>query len=194
MSSESPYKIGLGPKVLGRARFILGFLLFFLIFFTIAGIHQGVASGDFDRIFLKPFKEFAADLEKAAQPLPTPTFSPLPTFSPSPTPTTKPAPIQYTQPVVSNCIRANIREGEFASNKCYSQQDYEDLQYYLGAYQSAKLDLSSAEGFMKIDCGAAKTFEVKKSDCEKDQQDKSTAEGEVNRYRGIIQGIIAKGK
>lgn len=194
MSSESPYKIGVGPKILGRASFILGLLLFLLILFTIAGIHQGVASGDFDRVFLKPFREFAVNLEKAAQPLPTPTFSPLPTFSLSPTPTAKPVPIQYTQPAVSNCIRANIREGEFASNKCYSQQDYEDLQYYLGRYQSAKLDLSSAEGFMRIDCEAAKTFEVKKSDCEKDQQDKATAEAGVNKYRGIIQGIIAKGK
>lgn len=194
MSSESPYKIGLRPKVLGRARFILGFLLFLLILFIIFGIHQGVASGDFDRVFLKPFKEFAVNFEKAMQPLPTPTFSPLPTFLPSPTPTKKPIPIQYTQPVVPNCIRANIREGEFASNKCYSQQDYEDLQYYLGRYQSAKLDLSSAEGFTRIDCEAAKTFEVKKSDCEKDQQDKATAEAEINKYRGIIQGIIGKGR
>ncbi len=47
---------------------------------------------------------------------------------------------------------------------------------------------------MKIDCGAAQTFEVKKADCEKDKQDKAAAEAEVNNYRGIIQGIIAKGR
>lgn len=97
-------------------------------------------------------------------------------------------------PKLSNCIRVNIREGEFASNKCYSQQDYDDLQYYLVRYSDAKFDLSSAEGFMKIDCGAAKTFEVKKNDCEEDQRNKATAERDINKYRGIIQGIITKGK
>ncbi|OGE26692.1 hypothetical protein A3C26_01000 [Candidatus Daviesbacteria bacterium RIFCSPHIGHO2_02_FULL_39_12] len=197
MLNESPYKIGLRPKILSRARLILGSLLLLLTVVTIAGVHQGVTSGDFDRVLLKPFREFAAGFEKATQPSPTPTPTPKPRTTPSPTaaPVKKSAPaVQQTQPVYSNCIRKNIREGEFASNKCYSQQDYEDLQYYLGRYETAKLNLSSAEGFLKIDCGAAQTFEVKKADCEKDKQDKAAAEAEVNNYRGIIQGIIAKGK
>lgn len=148
MSSESPYKIGLGPKILSRARLILGSLLLTLTIITIAGIHQGVTSGDFDRSLLKPFREFAADFEKATQPTPTltPTSKPSTTPSPTPLPVKKSAPAAgQTQPVYSNCIRKNIREGEFASNKCYSQQDYEDLNYYLNQYTSAVSSVSFYE-------------------------------------------------
>ena len=73
MLNESPYKIGLRPKILSRARLILGSLLLLLTVVTIAGVHQGVTSGDFDRVLLKPFREFAAGFEKATQPSPTPT-------------------------------------------------------------------------------------------------------------------------
>lgn len=198
--STPRYSVGLTSKVLTRARKILGFLLLLLVVLIVAGIHQGVVSKDFDKIFIQPFRQFAVDLEKAAEPTATltPLSTPLPIQTAVPlkqvVPTPKPAVKQQTQPVVANCIRKNIREGEFASNKCYSQQDYEDLQYYLGRYSDAKFDLSSAEGFLKIDCGAAQTFEVKKADCEKDKQDKSAAEAEITKYINIIQGIIAKGR
>lgn len=147
-------------------------------------------------MLLKPFRQFGEDFDKTVNATPAPLPS-LTTVTPSPTPIPTAKPVKtYTppQPVVPNCIRKNIREGEFASNKCYSEQDYEDLQYFLGRFESAKLNLSSAEGFEKIDCGAAQTFEVKKADCEKDKQDKAAAEAEVNKYRGIIQGIITKGQ
>lgn len=190
MSRQSPYKTGLGSQILSRARLILGSLLLLLTVLTVAGLHQGVTSGD--------FKKFLSQSFKTLTPTPAPIFSPPPApASPTPSPAVKKTvpPVQPpAAPVLSNCIKANIREGEFASNKCYSQQDYEDLNYYLGRYASAKFDLSSAEGFMKIDCGAAQTFEVKKADCEKDQQDKAAGEAEVAKYRNIIQGIIAKGR
>lgn len=198
--STPRYSVGLTSKVLTRARKILGCLLLLLVVFIIAGIHQGVVSKDFDKVFIQPFRQFAVDLEKAAEPAPT--LTPLSTPLPIPTATPlkqvvstpKPVVKQQIQPIVTNCIRLNIREGEFASNKCYPQQDYEDLQYYLGRYSDAKFNLRSAEGFLKIDCGAAQTFEVKKADCEKDQQDKTAAETDINKYRNIIQGIIAKGR
>lgn len=199
MLSESPYKresamqIGLGPKILSRARLILGSLLLLLTVVTIAGVHQGVTSGDFDKVLLKPFREFAADFEKATQPSPTPTPTPRPstTPSPSPAPVKKSAPVQQTQPVVSNCIRRNIREGEFAGNKCYSQQDYEDLEYYLQRYNSAVFSLDGAEASMRITCSGSDFF---KDSCERDKQQKSQAEADIQKYKGIIQGIIAKGR
>lgn len=92
MLRDSPYKIGLGPKILSRARFILGSLLLILTIVTIAGAHQAIASGDFDRILLKPFREFAADFEKAINSEPIPTATSSETLqSPTPGPTAKPA-------------------------------------------------------------------------------------------------------
>lgn len=200
MPNDSSYKISLEPKTLKRAKFILGFLLLLLIILVITGIHGAVASGDFERIFLKPFGQFATDFEANVNPSPTPTFPPLPTLTASPTPSPTAIPVYLTpkqwQPVFSNCIRKNIREGEFASNKCYSQQDYEDLEYYLGRYRSAKFDLSGAEGSMRITCNCRvqKECDFFKNSCERDKQQKSQAEADINKYRGIIQGIISKGK
>lgn len=193
MLSKSPYKIGLGPKVLSRAKVVLGSLLLLLTISTIAGVYQGVVSGDFDRIFIKPFREFGSDLEKAVNP-PVATSSAI-LRSPSPKPTALPVkkytPGQQTQPVYTNCIRKNIREGEFASNKCYSQQDYGDLMYYLQRFNSSVFKLEGAEASMRITCSGSDFF---KDSCERDKQQKSQAEADINKYRGIIQGIIAKGK
>ncbi len=199
MPSESPYKIGLQPEILSRAKLILGSLLLTLTVVTIAGVHQGVTSGDFDRVLLKPFREFATDLEKVAQPSPIPIPTPKLSITPSPTstPVKKSAPaVQQTQPVVSNCIRKNIREGDFASNKCYSQGDYDDLNYYLQRYDSAKFSLSGAEGSMRITCNCRVQQECDffKDSCERDKQQKSQAEADINNYRNTILGIIAKGR
>lgn len=195
MPNDSPYKISLEPKTLKRAKFILGFLLLLLIILLITGVHQAVASGEFDRIFLKPFRQFAADFEAAVNPSPTPTLPPLPTLTPSPIPSPTVIPAystpKQTQPVFSNCIRKNIREGEFASNKCYSVGDYEDLQYYLQRFNSSIFNLEGAEASMRITCSGSDFF---KDSCERDKQQKSQAEADINNYRGIIQGIIAKGK
>ncbi|MBM3208858.1 hypothetical protein FJZ40_00995 [Candidatus Shapirobacteria bacterium] len=195
MPSESPYKTGLEPKILSRARTTLGSLLLVLTVITIAGAHQGVVSGDFDRVLVKPFREFAADLKKAANPSPTPTPTPRPSTAPSPTPmpTKKPTPVvKKTQPVYSNCIRKNIREGEFASNRCYAPQDYEDLEYYLGRYYSAVSERDTQEAFIGVTCpGMSDMF---KKSCEEHKQKKATAEANIGKYKGIVLGIIAKGR
>lgn len=195
------YKIGLGSQTLSRARNIFGILLLVTLFFFLAGIHQGVQSGDFYRIFVQPFQQFGTDLDKAlfATPTPRPTLSATPTVLPTPSPaqtTTVKPPTQQPVQAPSNCIRKNIREGEFASNKCYAQQDYEDLEYYLGRYNSAVFDLRSAENGMKITCNCRNDQECAffKDSCEEDKQQKGQAESDIEKYKGIVHGIIAKGK
>lgn len=189
------YSVGLGTKVLSRARKILGSLLLLSVLLIIAGVHQGVVSGEFDKVFIQPFRQFAADLEKVSVP-PDPTLAPLPTASPAATPlpvkktTPITQPVVKTQPAVSNCIRKNIREGEFASNKCYSQQDYEDLSYYLSRYSSAVSSVSFYETKVNISCSNNNFFKT----CEQDKKDQQANLDNIPRYRSIIQGIIAKGQ
>lgn len=208
MSTKSPYQISLGPKILNRARLILGSLLLFVTIFVVAGIHQGVVSGDFDKTLLQPFRQFSADLGKTLESAPTPSLTPVLTpasaaATSTSSSTTKviinqtiPAPpkIQQTQPVVANCIRKNIREGEFAGNKCYPEQDFEDLEYYLDRYSSARSSLAGADASMKITCeGSDFSKDFFKDSCERDKQQKSQAESDISKYKGIIQGLIAKG-
>lgn len=186
MPHKPPYKIGLGSQVLSRAKIILGSLLLIFLIITIAAIHQGVASGDFNKIFLSLLTE--------------PSLPPSPTLMPSATPSAtlapikKPAPVvqpaQPAQPVYSNCIRKNIREGEFASNKCYLPQDYEDLDYYLNQYNSAVSSVSFYQTKVNISCGNNDFFKT----CDQDKKEQQANSDNIPRYRSIIQGIIAKGK
>lgn len=196
--SGSSYKIGLGPKIIFKARIIFGSLFLICVALLALGIYQGIQSGDFNKILIQPFKQFLKGSETPAE---TPSPSLLPAVTPTPTATPLPVKksqpqVQYTQPVVSNCIRKNIREGEFASNKCYSQQDFEDLQYYLQQYDSAVFSRDGAESSMKITCNCRVQQECDffKDSCEKDKQQKSTAEANISKYKGIILGIIAKGQ
>lgn len=179
-------KIGLGPKILSRARLAFSLILSLVVIFSVAGIYQGIQSGDFYNVFVKPFKQ--TEPVPTLAPLPTPTAAPLKKTAPTP----KPAVKQQTQPAVANCIRKNIREGEFASNKCYSGQDYEDLQYYLGRYNSSVFEKDSQEAFIKVTCpGMSEMFQ---KSCEEHKQKKSQAETDINKYRSMVQGIIAKGQ
>lgn len=199
MASQSPFKLGLGPKTLGRAKIILGSLLLLFMLFAIAGIYQGVVSGDFDRLLLKPFRDFTNDLDKAinATPAPVPTLTPMPSTSTTSTSTStskviinQTAPVQKSQPAAATCFAKNIREGEFASNKCYSQQDYEDLSYYLNKYNSAVGSVSFYQTKVNISCSNNDFFKT----CEQDKKDQQANLDNIPRYRSIIQGIIAKGR
>ncbi|MBI2330415.1 hypothetical protein HYU94_03415 [Candidatus Daviesbacteria bacterium] len=190
-----PYhKIGLGSKILARARLVFGILLSFAVILTIAGVYQGIKSGEFNKVFIKPFKQFAADFKKAVEETPTP--SPAPSSNSTSTSTTKVIINQTVpqapqrQPVVSNCIIKNIREGEFTSNKCYSQQDYEDLSYYLNQYNSAVGSVSFYETKVRINCSNNDFFKT----CEQDKKEQQTNLDSIPRYKSIIQGIIAKGQ
>ena len=189
----------LNSIVLNRAKIILGGLLILMTFFVIAGICSGIVRGDFDRVFIRPFRQFAADFKKAMEPTPTPTDAPEPTLFPTltPKPARRTVPVnQQAQPVYSNCIRLNIREGEFASNKCYTQGDYDDLRYYLGRFSNAQFSLQSAENSIHITCNCRVQQECDffKDSCERDKQQKSQAETDMNNYRGTINSIINRGK
>ncbi|NMC35801.1 hypothetical protein GYA49_02035 [Candidatus Beckwithbacteria bacterium] len=96
-----------------------------------------------------------------------------------------------TNSQVSSCTPFNIREGEFASNKCYSQQDYDDLQYYLQRFNSSAATYNGAVASMSITCNGSDFF---KDQCEQDKKDKEQAEADINNYRNTINGIIAKGR
>lgn len=94
-------------------------------------------------------------------------------------------------PVAPSCTTFNIREGEFSSNKCYSQKDYDDLMYYLQRFNSAVFSYNGAIASMNITCSGSDFF---KDSCERDKKQKEQAESDMNNYRGTIQGIIARGK
>ncbi len=91
----------------------------------------------------------------------------------------------------SSCTNYNIREGEFASNKCYTDEDYDDLFYYLGRFESTQSRLKGAEASIEITCNGSDFF---KQSCEKARADKSAAEADLTKYRSTIQAIIARGK
>jgi hypothetical protein len=183
-------------KTAGR---ILAFLSLTAFLLSVAIIFFGVETGEFENKIIKPVKNYVDDFVKSRQVTPIPTILP----TPSPSPTLKPKPTIINKPTTNqggfrqvSCIRKNIREGEFASNKCYSRQDYEDLEYYLQKFNSSVFNLDAAEGTIRITCNCRVPQECEffKQSCDEAKQKKSQAETDINRYRGIIQGIIAKGK
>jgi len=185
------HKISLDPKVRFRSRLIFGILTVLVLASLTSGIYFGVKNNKFYQIFIEPFNEIGEELSKEASPsglvLPTPTASP----SATPTPTKKVTPkVQYPTPVGSNCTRKSIREGEFASNKCYTEADFEDLNYYLNQYNSAVSSVSFYETKVSISCGNNDFFKT----CEQDKKDQQANLDNIPRYRSIIQGIIAKGR
>lgn len=91
----------------------------------------------------------------------------------------------------SSCTDFVIREGIFASDKCYTSKDLADLQYYLQRYNSAVFSQNSATSGSKITCSGSEFF---KDECEEDKKEYDQALKDQEQYKGIIQGIIAKGK
>lgn len=91
----------------------------------------------------------------------------------------------------SSCTDYVIREGIFASDKCYNSKDLADLQYYIGRYNSAVFSQNAAASGMKITCSGSEFF---KDECEEDKQQYDQAIKDQEQYKGIVQGIIAKGK
>lgn len=92
---------------------------------------------------------------------------------------------------VPACKSFNIREGEFASNKCYLSKDYDDLLYYLNAYNSSASSYNGAIASMRITCDGSDFF---KNSCEQDKKTQETAKQNIDKYKATIQGIIARGK
>lgn len=206
---SSHYKVGLGEAMLVRSRVIFLALIAILILSSGTAIYAGIKNGSLQRNIIEPSKQLMAAIGesfKESTPSAQPNYGTVininnttgtntiiknsPTPLPTQTPTQKPTVIQQPQPIISNCIRKNIREGEFASNKCYSQQDYEDLNYYLSQYNSAVWDVSFYETKVRITCGNNDFHKT----CEQDKKDQQANSDNIPRYRSTIQGIIARGK
>lgn len=126
-------------------------------------------------------------------PLPvTPTITPTPL--PSTTPTAKPT-VRPTARPTSVCHQLKITESEFASNKCYTQADYNTLLSILTKYQSTKSHLKFLEASINITCKCQneRSCEFFKESCTKDKEAKAKAEADLRLYRTQIELLIARG-
>jgi len=95
-------------------------------------------------------------------------------------------------PAAASCKPVNIREGEFASNKCYAPADYDDLIYYIRAFDRAVFDHNGAVGKANVTCqGFTESFA---QSCEEAKATIEKAKGDMDNYRNTINSLIAKGK
>lgn len=177
-----------------RPLIIFGVLTILVLFSTGGGIYAGIKTGKFEQMLVNPIKNFLSETTKI-EPSPVQVTLPVSTITSTPVTTKTPQPIK-PQVYTASCVQKNIREGEFASNKCYSEKDYEDLNYYLQRYDSAVFDKKAAEDSMNITCHCrvAQECDFFKASCEKDKAAQATADGDIAKYKSTILGIIAKGK
>lgn len=92
---------------------------------------------------------------------------------------------------VASCTTYPIREGEFASNKCYVKKDYDDLLYYLGRYNSAASAYNGAASSSSITCNGSDFF---KAQCEEDKKTMTNAQSQIDGYKATIRTLISRGK
>ncbi len=125
----------------------------------------------------------------------TPTISAAtPTLRPTATPTVRQNPTPTTK-TTSTCHRLKIKESEFASNKCYTQADYNTLVSVLSKYSSAKSQLRFIETSISITCNCQneRSCEFFKDECDQNKSDKIKTETDLNLYRTQIQLLLARG-
>jgi hypothetical protein len=111
--------------------------------------------------------------------------------TPTPTPikSVQSAPVQ---PAASSCTNYNIREGKFASNKCYDAATLADLEYYLSRYDSVVFKINGAVGQANVTCsGFTASFAAQ---CEQAKKTIADGKAQLDTYTTTIQGLIAKGK
>lgn len=112
------------------------------------------------------------------------------TPSATPRPTSKVNPTIKSTPV-SNCIRYKITNGDFTSDKCYTQKDYSNLVSYLSEYNMAVFEYNSANSTVKFTCTGSDFF---KDSCEDAKDRRDDAEEDIDKYKSKIKEIIARGK
>lgn len=199
-----------------RAFLVFGLILSLFVLNLGLGLYIGVESGEINNI-KKPFEsisgyisDIAKNLSEDTQQTPSSTSQSITvelSSSPSskteinirnlvPSPTPKPTPPLQKgsvspSPSLETCIQYKIREGEFVSDKCYSQKDYDDLLYYLQRYNSSVFNRDGATESIKITCKGSDFF---KQSCEDDKKRLAEAEADIVKYRDIIRNIILKGK
>ncbi|MFZ2152536.1 MAG: hypothetical protein WAV41_00565 [Microgenomates group bacterium] len=164
--------------------------LFTIITIAIAAYFY-ISSGALAQQFLGLFKK---QVDSYITPSISPTGVLKTTSVPSAVATNKPTSTPTKKPVA--CYRLNIREGEFASNKCYSRTDYDNLYYYLQRLDSAKFDLTAAQNSINITCNCRVPQECEffKDSCTRDKAQKSQAETNINTYTTTIRSIIGRGR
>jgi len=119
-------------------------------------------------------------MQEQVTPMPQePTETPAPTLAPT-----------SAVPALPSCTNLNIREGKFASNKCYDATTLADLRYYLDRYDSVVFDLNGANDDSKITCNGSAFFAAQ---CDQDKKTISDDQAKLDSYTTIIQGLIAKG-
>ncbi len=161
---------------------IIGWIIALMVFFS---TYKMISSGVFNSLFESALKNKMST--EGSKP-------DIYNFNTGQGITTSPSPSPFPviqQKSVSSCIQYNIREGEFASNKCYLQKDYDDLIYYLNRFSSAVFSYNGAVSSMEITCSGSDFF---KNSCEKDKATKEKAGQDMNAYRATINRIIATGK
>jgi hypothetical protein len=192
-------------EVKRRALFLFPILFITLFAVIVVTIYYGNKTGELEKQVLAPLRNsystFVASMQEHPKPsvtevLPTIVDQPLQSSAPTPSAVTSSKPAAQRSVVVSTpapqpCIRDNIREGEFASNKCYTQQDYNDLEYYLSKYSSAKWNIDFYDSKVKIVCSNVEFYGNQCENTKKEQEENKT---NVDKYRSIIQTIIARGK
>ena len=177
------------------AKFLPIIWLFFIISISVV-TYLYISSGAFADRFIKPLKKQFDDFS----PTFTPTLTPVPTLISTPSstlvPTLKAKVTSKPQKTVVSCIQKNIPSGEFASNKCYSKADFNNLDRYLQEYNLAVFHLDAAQSSIRITCNCRTPRECEffKDSCAEDQREKSQAESDINKYRSAIQSIIARGR
>lgn len=90
-----------------------------------------------------------------------------------------------------SCITYKIYEGDFKSEKCYTNKDYRDLTYYLSQYNSYAFQYNSASSTAEMTCDGSDFF---KKSCEDAEDRMDEAEDKMGDYKSKIKAIIARGK
>ena len=87
------------------------------------------------------------------------------------------------------CFKYTVYEGQFKSSKCYTQDDYEALGYYLGKYSSAEFSKESAESTIDFTCDK----DFFKNTCDNAKKEKKQAESDMSKYTNELVAIISRG-
>lgn len=91
-------------------------------------------------------------------------------------------------PPKTYCIDYKIDSGEFASNNCYSEDDYYKLLGYLANYNNAKAMVKAEKDSMDFTCDG--WSDIFKKACEESKASKKKYESNVEKYRSLILNLI----
>ncbi len=92
----------------------------------------------------------------------------------------------------SSCKKLTISQGEFASDKCYSITDYNELANYIRQFDSNASGYNAAAAQANVTCsGFTDSFKQK---CEQSKVDMQKYQDAMSGFRVAINAVIARGK